>query len=149
MLSFHLSWTPDYVWTHQPGSHRRKSTQDFSSTFLLRCLPCFLSREGFSLPFPSSTVKSNYVYTHELILFSTCSGKIPVSIVHPCVQLVTYFVLEYRARIVFRARIKIEKYRGPRMGKKKRKKTSRSSRKSTLIMAHGSTQFAGFSSVDK
>ena len=26
--------------THnQPGSHRRKITQDFSSTFLLRCLP--------------------------------------------------------------------------------------------------------------
>ena len=41
--------------------HRRKVTQDFS-TFLLRCLPLFLSREGFSLPFPSSTVKSNFVY---------------------------------------------------------------------------------------
>ena len=32
-------------------------TQD-SSTFLLRCC---LSREGFSRPFPSSTVKSNFV----------------------------------------------------------------------------------------
>ena len=49
------------LWTHQPGSHRRKVTQDFS-TFLLRCLPSFLSREGFSRPFPSSTVKSNFVY---------------------------------------------------------------------------------------
>ena len=26
------------------GSHRRKATQDFSSTFLLRCLPYFFSR---------------------------------------------------------------------------------------------------------
>ena len=32
------------------------------STFLLRCLPQFLSREGFSRPFPSSTVKSNFGY---------------------------------------------------------------------------------------
>ena len=26
-------------WTYQPGSHRRKVTQDFSSIFLLRCVP--------------------------------------------------------------------------------------------------------------
>ena len=26
-------------WTYQPGSHRTKVTQDFSSTFLLRCVP--------------------------------------------------------------------------------------------------------------
>ena len=26
-------------WTYQPGSHWRKLTQDFSSTFLLRCVP--------------------------------------------------------------------------------------------------------------
>ena len=26
-------------WTYQPGSHRRKVTQDFSSAFLLRCVP--------------------------------------------------------------------------------------------------------------
>ena len=25
-------------WTYQPGSHRRKVTQDFSSTFFLRCV---------------------------------------------------------------------------------------------------------------
>ena len=36
-------------------------TQDFS-TFLLRCLPEFFSREGFDRLFPSSTVKSNFVY---------------------------------------------------------------------------------------
>ena len=36
-LSTHLFWTSD-LWTHQPGSHRRKVTQDFF-TFLLRCLP--------------------------------------------------------------------------------------------------------------
>ena len=26
-------------WTYQPGSHRRKVPQDFSSTFFLRCVP--------------------------------------------------------------------------------------------------------------
>ena len=26
-------------WTYQPGSHRRKVTQDFSSTFFLWCVP--------------------------------------------------------------------------------------------------------------
>ena len=46
-------------WTYQPGSHRRKVTQDFSSTFFLRCVPYFFSREGFSHSFLSSTVKSN------------------------------------------------------------------------------------------
>ena len=34
--------------------------QDFS-TFLVRCLPSFLVRGGFSRPFPSSTVKSNFI----------------------------------------------------------------------------------------
>ena len=48
-------------WTYQPGSHRRKVPQDFSSTFLLQCVPQFFSREGFSHSFPSSTVKSNFV----------------------------------------------------------------------------------------
>ena len=28
-----------FRWTYQPGSHRRKVTQDFSSTFFLRCVP--------------------------------------------------------------------------------------------------------------
>ena len=60
VLSSHLCWTSD-LWTHQPGSHRREVTHNFS-TFFLRCLPQFLSREGFSSPFPSSTVKSNIVY---------------------------------------------------------------------------------------
>ena len=49
-------------WTYQPGSYRRKVTQDFSSTFFLRCMPSFFSREGFSHSFPSSTMKSNFVY---------------------------------------------------------------------------------------
>ena len=30
-------------WTYQPGSHRRKVTQDFSSTFFLRCVCVFSS----------------------------------------------------------------------------------------------------------
>ena len=52
VLSSNLLCTSD-LWTH-----RRKVTEDFS-TFLLRCLPQILSREGFSHP---STV-------------STCFGK--------------------------------------------------------------------------
>ena len=47
-------------WTYQPGLHRRKVTQDFYT--FLRCVPYLLSREGFSRSFPSSTVKSNFVY---------------------------------------------------------------------------------------
>ena len=48
-------------WMYQPGLHRRKVTQDFSSTFFLRCVPLFFSREGFSRSFPPSTVKSIFV----------------------------------------------------------------------------------------
>ena len=61
VLPSHLFWTSD-LWTRQPGSHKRKVTRDFASTFLLRCLPYFLSREGFSHSFPSPTVKSNLMY---------------------------------------------------------------------------------------
>ena len=53
-------------WTYQPGSHRRKVTQDFSSTFFLRCVPSFFSRERFRHSFPSSTVKSNFVFHRSL-----------------------------------------------------------------------------------
>ena len=56
------SWR-QVCWMYQPGSHRRKITQDFTSTILLRCMPFFFSREGFGRPFPSSTVKSNSVYS--------------------------------------------------------------------------------------
>ena len=52
MLSPHLFWTSD-LWTHHPGSHRRKVTQDFFT---------FLSREGLNRPLPLSTVKLNFVY---------------------------------------------------------------------------------------
>ena len=71
-------------WTYQPGSHRKKITQDFSSTFFLRCVPHFFSREGFSHSFPSSTVKSNFcvlTIQHPLGIlfsfFSFFSEKIP------------------------------------------------------------------------
>ena len=50
-------------WMYLPRSHRRKVIQNFSSTFFLRCVPQFFSREVFSHSFPSSTVKkSNFVY---------------------------------------------------------------------------------------
>ena len=81
VLSSHLFWTSD-LWLHQPGSHRRKVAQDFSN-FLLRACFNFLSREGFSRPFPSSTVKSNFVYPRNnrspLLLVGHDVTKIPSS----------------------------------------------------------------------
>ena len=65
------------MWTQQQGSHRRKATQEFAYIYICLCIfvfslfsptpfcgACldFLSRKGFSRPFPSSTVKSNLVY---------------------------------------------------------------------------------------
>ena len=46
---------------------QRKVKQDFSFTFLLRCLPSIFCQEGFNGSFPSSTVKSNFVYNNEII----------------------------------------------------------------------------------
>ena len=37
---------------YQPGSHRRNVTQDFSSTFLLRCMPLFFSEKDSAVHFP-------------------------------------------------------------------------------------------------
>ena len=61
VFSYHLFWTSSSL-DVPAGPHRRKVTQNFSSTFLLRSMPLFFSREGFSHSFPSSTVKSNFVY---------------------------------------------------------------------------------------
>ena len=93
VLSSHLFWTSDLL-THQPGSHRRKVTQeeghtggrshrrkvtqeeghtggrshrrkvtqDFSTFLPSSVLVLIFSREGFSRPFPSSTMKSNFVH---------------------------------------------------------------------------------------
>ena len=60
-----------HQWTYQPGSHRRKVTQDFSSTFFLRCVPLFFSREEFSHSFPSSTVKVEFCVLTTIYSFST------------------------------------------------------------------------------
>ena len=57
--------------TSRGHTDRRKVTQDFSSTFFLRCVPSFFSREGFSHSFPSSTVKSNFVILNENDNFET------------------------------------------------------------------------------
>ena len=53
VFSSHLFWTS--ISLEVPAG----VTQNLSSTFLLRCVPLFFSREGFSRSFPSSTVKSN------------------------------------------------------------------------------------------
>ena len=56
---------------YQPGSHRGKVTQDFSSTILLRHMPLFASLEGFNRSFPSSTVKLHFCVL-TVSSFSTC-----------------------------------------------------------------------------
>ena len=74
------------MWTHPPGPYRRKATQEFTvfpPSFCSACLN-FLSREGFSRPFPSSTVKSRILCTHDIIIVLHLLGmmreKIPVMI---------------------------------------------------------------------
>ena len=62
-----LFWPSDftfiYMWTHQPGSPN--STGDFfPPSFCCACLH-FLWREGFRDPFPSSTMRSNFVYQRQ------------------------------------------------------------------------------------
>ena len=47
--------------------------------FLLRCLPYFLSREGVSRLFPSSTVKSNFVYPRTNLLHELISSATPIA----------------------------------------------------------------------
>ena len=58
---------------HQPGSHRTSPP-----SFYIQCLHSFLWREGFSRPFPSSTVKSNFV--HSQSNRSPLGQKIPVPV---------------------------------------------------------------------
>ena len=53
MCFHHIHSGHQVRWTYQPGSHRRKVTQDFSSTFFLRCVPfvcvcvCVFSSHSF------------------------------------------------------------------------------------------------------
>ena len=51
-------------WTYQPGSHRRKVTQDFSSTFFLRCVSSFFSREGDGVPIITKKVVIVIIYNN-------------------------------------------------------------------------------------
>ena len=78
---------------YQPGSHRRKVTQDLSSTFLLRCMPLFFSREGrwafFSYFFSS---------------FSEEKSQLPgFELTSQCVRRLRGYQLSYRGgRLCFR-----------------------------------------------
>ena len=51
VFSSHSFWTSSLL-DVPAGPHRRKATQDFSSSFLLRCVPQFFSREDSAIPFP-------------------------------------------------------------------------------------------------
>ena len=96
-------------WMYQPESHRRKVTQNSTSTFLLPCMSLFFSREGFS-SFPSSTVKSTLFFISPTIKsFSNCwafffwggGGKIPVTGIRthvPTYQMVTRLPTELPGR---------------------------------------------------
>ena len=57
-----LSLPPHLFWTSSSLDVPAGVTQDVSSTFLQRCVSYFFTREGFSHSFPSSTVKSNFVF---------------------------------------------------------------------------------------
>ena len=77
-----------------PGSQRRKVTQNFSSTFLLRCLPRFFARKGFSRSFPLSTeFLCNDAVNESIILhllgffFFVCVSKILVGVTAPGFEL--------------------------------------------------------------
>ena len=54
VFSSHLFWTSSSL--DVPAGVTRRTT------LFLRYMPLFLSREGFSRSFPSSTVKSSFVY---------------------------------------------------------------------------------------
>ena len=64
VMSSHLFWTSN-LWTHQrviqEEGHKRTSPASFCGA-IIDCLNLLSSREGFSRSFPSSTVKSNFVY---------------------------------------------------------------------------------------
>ena len=61
VFSSHSFWTSSSL-DVPAGVTQEKGHTRFSSTFFLRCVPYFFSREGFSHSFPSSTVKSKLVY---------------------------------------------------------------------------------------
>ena len=61
VFSSHSFWTSRSL-DVPAGVTQEEGHTGFLSTFFLRCVPSFFSREGFSLSFPSSTVKSNFVY---------------------------------------------------------------------------------------
>ena len=58
----------DHTYIHTYIHNRRKATQYFSSTFLLRCMPYFFSRQVFSRSFPSSSTVKSIFCTNELIV---------------------------------------------------------------------------------
>ena len=99
-------------WTYQPGSHRKKEghTQDFSSPFLLRCLPsfflsrriqpAFLSLVDREVEFCVRTISSfSTIVGHFYLLILFFSEKNPVyrDRTHvPTCQKVTRLPLSYR-----------------------------------------------------
>ena len=90
VLSSHLFWTSDYtfrynVWTHQPGSHRRKATPSamLALIFIARRIQPSLSlvgREGYRI-----------LCTHDIIIVLHLLGmmgeKIPVRVTAPTFEL--------------------------------------------------------------
>ena len=62
VFSFHSFWTSCSLDVPAGVTQEESHTGFLISTFFLRCVPQFFSREGFSHSFPSSTVMSEFVY---------------------------------------------------------------------------------------
>ena len=61
VFSSHSFWTSSSL-DVPAGVTQEEGHTGFLIHLLLRCVPLFFSREGFSRSFPSSTVNSNFVY---------------------------------------------------------------------------------------
>ena len=62
-------------WTYQPGSHRRKNTQDFSSTFFCGACLNFSREKDSAIPFPRR-LWSRILCTNDLIVLHSLGSFI-------------------------------------------------------------------------
>ena len=84
VLPSHIFWTPGCLWTYQPGSHRGKLAQGFSSTFLLRYRSSFVDRDVEVL----CTNELIVLHLLGVFIFTFFSlGKIPVRVTAPGFEL--------------------------------------------------------------
>ena len=105
VFSSHLFWTSRSL-DVPAGSHRRKITQDFSSTFLLRCMP-FLLGIFFKSQLPGFELTSQRVrrlrgyqlsYRGSSVAYSTIlCATVEVCFNCPFLETETFVLLQYTA----------------------------------------------------